>query len=83
MEDIPVDSKLKQDIKSSGEYILHIQRNFESYFDDQAPFQLCEAILTGSIREGLFLFSTDAPDMNFMCVLKNINFSQKYQEDAG
>ena len=85
MQDISVDPKLKHDIKSLGEYVCEnyiFKKNFESYFDDQAPFQLGETILTGSTSEGLFLFSTDAPDMDFMCVLKNIHFSQKDQEDG-
>ena len=56
--------------------------HFESYFDTQPPFQLDEAILTGSFSEGLFLYSTEPPDMDFMCVLKNVLFSQEDQDDG-
>jgi hypothetical protein len=56
--------------------------NFQNYFDAQPPFQLCEAILTGSLSEGLFLFTLEPPDMDFMCVLKNIAFSQQDQADG-
>ena len=54
--------------------------HFESCFDDKPPFQLREAILTGSYSEGLFLYFTEPPDMDFMCVLKNITFTQEDQE---
>ena len=56
--------------------------HFESYFDSQPPFQLEEAILSGSFSEGLFLYATEAPDMDFMCVLKNIAFSQRDLENG-
>ena len=56
--------------------------NFENYFDAQPPFQLGEAILSGSFSEGLFLYSSEPPDMDFMCVLNNITFSQGDQEDG-
>jgi hypothetical protein len=58
------------------------ETNFESYFDAQPPFQLDKAILTGSFSEGLFLYCVKAPDMDFMCVLKNITFSRDDQEDG-
>ena len=82
--DIPAEIG-KDGIKSLCEYICKnyiFKENFESYFNEQAPFQLDEVILTDSASEGLFLYSTDAPDMDFMCVLKNIAFSQKDQEDG-
>jgi hypothetical protein len=58
------------------------ETDFESYFDTQPPFQLSEAILTGSLSEGLFLYSIEPPDIDFMCVLKNITFSKEDQEDG-
>jgi hypothetical protein len=57
--------------------------NFQSYFDAKPPFQLSEAILTGSLSEGLFLYSLEPPDMDIMCVLKNITFSQEDQKNGG
>lgn len=57
--------------------------SFDAYFDTEPPFQLGEAMLSGSFSEGLFLYSTEPPDMDFMCVLKNITFSQDNQEDGG
>ena len=61
---------------------LIFETNFEGYFDDQMPFELDREILTGSMSEGLFLLSAKAPDIDVMCVLKNIAFSQKDQEDG-
>ena len=55
-------------------------RRFANCFDTEPPFQLNKAILTGSLSEGLFLFAHGAPDVDFMCVLGNIMFSQKDQE---
>ena len=85
MMDFPMGHWMKDFIKSACEHFSEnyiFKTKFENYFDDQAPFQLSEAMLTGSMSEGLFLFSTKAPDMDFMCVLKNITFSQKDQEDG-
>jgi hypothetical protein len=56
--------------------------NFQSYFDADPPFQVGETILTGSLSEGLFLFTLEPPDMDFICVLKNITFSKQDQEDG-
>jgi hypothetical protein len=56
--------------------------NFESYFDAQPPFQLDQAILTGSFSEGLFVYRVEPPDLDFMCVLKNISFTEHDQEDG-
>ncbi len=72
-------------IEKSAEVPLEghlFKTNFESYFDPQPPFQLGEKILTGSLSEGLFLYSTEPPDMDFMCVLKNITFSHEDQENG-
>ncbi len=77
--------EMKDCFKYLGEHLYDhfmFKTNFESYFDTQSPFQLEQAILTGSMSEGLFLYSTEAPDMDFMCVLKNITFSQKDQKDG-
>ena len=54
----------------------------EHYFDTQPPFELNEAIVTGSWSEGLCLDTVDSPDMDIMCVLKNIRFSHEDQEDG-
>ena len=62
--------------------IFQHDRDFECYFDAQSPFQLKEAILTGSFNEGLFLYSSERPDMDFMCELKNIMFSQRDLENG-
>ena len=58
------------------------ETNFKTYFDDHPPFQLDEAILTGSMTEGLFDYRVQPPDIDFMCVLKNISFSQEDQENG-
>ena len=60
----------------------HFERNVGCCFDTNKPFQLDETILTGSYSEGLFLFFRDPPDMDLMCVLKNIIFTQKDQENG-
>ena len=59
---------------------LVFRRDAESYFDIQPPFQLSEAILAGSWSEGLFLDIMELSDVDMMCVLKNIRFSQEDQE---
>ena len=58
------------------------QRNIDSYFDMQLPFRLGKAILTGSFNEGLFLYSAGPPDIDYMCVLDNITFSNVDQENG-
>ena len=58
------------------------ERKVRCVFDTNQPLQLDETILTGSYSEGLFLFFGDPPDMDFMCVLKNITFTQKDQENG-
>ena len=62
--------------------MFRFEPGFERYFDTQPPFQLGEAILAGSLSEGLFLYTLEPPDMDFMFVLKNITFSQEDQEDG-
>ena len=59
---------------------VFIKKEFDC-FDDRPPFQLDKTIVTGSLSEGICM-TIDAvpPDMDFMCVLKNITFSQKDQE---
>ena len=63
------------------EYLNHFntEGNIESCFDSKPPFQLEETILTGSFSDGLFLFLKECPDLDFMCVLKNITFTQEDQ----
>jgi hypothetical protein len=62
---------------------LHVfKQDLESSFDTQPPFQLNEAILTGSLTEGLFLYTAEPPDVDFMCELKNIMFSKEDQESG-
>ena len=58
------------------------KRDFDSYFDMQLPFRLDKAILTGSFNEGLFLYSAGPPDIDYMCVLDNITFSNEDQENG-
>ena len=67
-------------------FAKRIQDNFgiliQKHFDNQAPYQLDVALLTGSWSEGLHLYnsaSLDIPDMDFMCILKNISFSEMDQ----
>ena len=56
--------------------------SFENCFDNQPPFQLDEIILTGSFSDGLFIFAYEPPDVDFMCVLGNIMFSQKDKKNG-
>ena len=55
--------------------------DLNTYFDKEPPFQVSETFLSGSWSEGLFLHDQDLtmelPDMDFMCVLKNISYSQE------
>ena len=60
------------------------QRNISKYFDNCEPFQLKNSIVSGSWSEGLFLFfeyseEITPPDIDFMCVLENINFTTSDQ----
>jgi hypothetical protein len=59
-----------------------VEQDHQSSFDTQPPFQLSETILTGSLSEGIYLPFIEPPDWDFMCVLKNIMFSKKDQEDG-
>ena len=59
---------------------FQLEGNIKGFFDTKPPFQLGETILTGSFSEGLFLFLNEPPDMDLMCVLKNITFTQEDQE---
>lgn len=54
----------------------------ENYFDNLPLFELGETMLTGNFSEGLLLYSRCPPDMDFMCVLKNISFSKDDQKDG-
>ena len=58
------------------------RKKCDNLFDTKPPFQLEEARIAGSFNEGLFLYSTEPPDMDIMCVLKNIRFSQKDQKNG-
>ena len=61
----------------------HFQINVGCYrFDTNPPLQFGETILTGSYSEGLFLYFGGPPDIDFMCVLKNVTFTQKDQENG-
>ena len=56
-------------------------RHLMKYFNTHPPFQLDEALLSGSWSEGLTMhqvqFGTpEISDMDFMCILKNISFSE-------
>jgi hypothetical protein len=60
------------------------QRNVAKYFDNQGPFQLEQSIISGSWSEGLCVFFKSSaqiarPDVDFMCVLKNIKFTANDQ----
>ena len=57
-------------------------KKFEGLFDTRPPFQLGEATIAGSLNEGLFLYSMEPPDMDIMCVLRNIRFLQKDQTNG-
>ena len=53
-------------------------------FNTHPPFQFEEALLSGSWSEGLSMYqvASDTPklsDMNFMCILKSISFSEEDQ----
>ena len=54
----------------------------DNYFDNHPPFEISEILLTGSFSEGLLLYSRCPPDMDFMCVLKDISFSKEDQKDG-
>ena len=54
------------------------------YFDKHRPFQLKKSIVSGSWSEGLSIFFESSekikpPDVDFMCVLENINFTTSDQ----
>ncbi|CAB4035847.1 Hypothetical predicted protein [Paramuricea clavata] len=80
IDNIPyvIQDALKEKLKSVPQIIIP-ETHFDSYFDAEPPFQLGEALLTGSLSEGLFLYYPQLPDMDFMCVLKNITLSQEDQ----
>ena len=59
------------------------EKGFDPCFDNQPPFQLEKTILSRSLSEGLFFYNTELPDVDFMCVLKNIEFSKDDQEHGG
>ena len=64
---------------------FNVEGNIESCFDSKPPFQLGETILTGSFGKGFFLFLKEFPDMespymDFMCIFKNITFTQEDQK---
>ena len=64
-------------------YKASLQENLMEYFDDQPPFQLEKSILSGSWSEGLFLYDPDTfdpPDVDFLCTLKNISFTEEDQK---
>ena len=61
---------------------LFFDASYVNCFDTQPPFQLGETILTGSFSDGLFLFLNEPPDVDFMCVLGNIIFSEKDQNNG-
>ena len=58
------------------------QKKCDGLFDTKPPFQIGETIIAGSFNEGRFLYSTQPPDMDIMCVLKNIRFSQNDQKNG-
>ena len=63
---------------------IGIRNTVRNYFDKHRPFQLKKSIVSGSWSEGLFVFFESSekitpPDIDFMCVLENINFSTSDQ----
>ena len=76
------ENSVPRDVKLFAEFIfskISIKEKLNSYFDSEPPFELEESILSGSWSEGLVLFDPDTfdpPDVDFMCVLKNISFTQ-------
>ena len=86
--DMPVDSAgLKNtEIRKACKYVSKFslfKANFKSCFDTQPPFQFCDSMLTGSFSEGLFLYTPLCPpDIDFMCVLEGISFTQQDQENG-
>ncbi|XP_028402000.1 uncharacterized protein LOC114524950 [Dendronephthya gigantea] len=59
-----------------------LKEKLREYFDEEPPFELKEAVLSGSWSEGLVLFdpdSFDPPDVDFLCILKNISFTEEDQ----
>ena len=63
---------------------IGIQNPVKKYFDEQRPFQLKKSTVSGSWSEGLFVFFESSgeitpPDIDFMCVLDNINFTASDQ----
>ena len=62
---------------------LSFERDFKRYFDDSGPFECEDFFIAGSQSEGLALAPTgdaNLPDYDFMCILKNLSFSEKDQE---
>lgn len=60
------------------------RRDIANYFDTQPPFQLEKTLVSGSWSEGLHvIFESSAkippPDVDFICVLKNIIFTESDQ----
>ena len=55
-------------------------KNLTKYFNTYPPFQFSEALLSGSWCEGLTMHHIQfTSDMDFMCILKNISFSEEDQ----
>ena len=59
-------------------------RGLTKYFNTHPPFQFEEALVSGSWSEGLTMHQvqSDTPeisDIDFMCILKNISFSEEDQ----
>ena len=59
-------------------------KSSEEIFDNYRPFQLKKLIVSGSWGEGLFVFfdfseEITPPDIDFMCILENINFTTSDQ----
>ena len=67
-------------------YILQLAHDLpREGSDDQPPFVIRKAILSGSWSEGLFLYgpaNTSTSDMDFMFVLKHISFSEEVQQSG-
>ena len=62
-----------------------INKNLKRYFDEHPPFQIERYFISGSFADGLFIygrFVSDTSDVDYMCVLQNIWFSEEDQKSG-
>ncbi len=75
--------------KGTLEYVKHWDRmiinSLKRYFDEHPPFQIEKCFISGSFADGLFIYGqsvSDTSDVDYMCVLKNIWFSEEDQKSG-